>query len=181
MTETINFIIMKKTILRYGLYGASCICILFLLPWLIGENLSYSVLEIIGYVSIVVSLSFVFFGIRHFRDKINDGRVSFGKALVLGLAISLITALAFGVLDVIYIKYINPDFTEEYYARNLAQLEETLPAAEFEIKRAKMESEKELFSSPVMNFIIMSMTVFVIGFIISLLSAMILQRKKQIT
>ncbi len=169
---------MKKAILLYGLYGAASICILFLLSWYIGENLSYSVQEIIGYASIVVSLSFVFFGIRHFRDKINDGTVSFGKALLLGLAISLITALAFGVMNVIYIKYINPDFTEEYYARSLAQLEETLPAAEFEIERVKMEAEKELFMSPVMSFILMSMIVVVIGFIISLLSAMVLQRKK---
>ena len=90
----------------------------------------------------------------------------------------MITALAFGVLDVIYIKYINPDFTEEYYTRSLAELEETLPAAEFEIERVKMESQKELFMSPIMSFILMSMTVFVIGFIISLLSAMVLQRKK---
>ncbi|RLD26278.1 MAG: DUF4199 domain-containing protein, partial [Bacteroidetes bacterium] len=167
---------MKKAILRYGLYGAASICILFLLSWLIGDNLSYSVQEIIGYASMVVSLSFVFFGIRHFRDKINDGTVSFGKALLLGLAISLITALAFGVLDVVYIKYINPDFTEEYYARSLEKLEETLPADEFEIERVKMESEKELFMSPVISFIVMSMTVLIIGFIISLLSAMVLQR-----
>jgi hypothetical protein len=172
---------MKKAILRYGLYGAASICILFLLSWLFGDNLSYSVQEIIGYASMVVSLSFVFFGIRHFRDKINDGTVSFGKALLLGLAISLITALAFGVLDVVYIKYINPDFTEEYYARSLEKLEETLPAAEFEIERVKMESEKELFMSPVISFIVMSMTVLIIGFIISLLSAMVLQRKKIIT
>ena len=169
---------MKKAILRYGLYGAASICILFLLSWLIGDNLSYSVQEIIGYASMVVSLSFVFFGIRHFRDKINDGTVSFGKALLLGLAISLITALAFGVLDVVYIKYINPDFTEEYYARSLERLEETLPAAEFESERVKMESEKQLFMNPVISFIVMSMTVLIIGFIISLLSAMVLQRKK---
>ncbi|TDI80008.1 MAG: DUF4199 domain-containing protein [Bacteroidetes bacterium] len=76
---------MKKAILRYGLYGAASICILVILSWLIVENLSYSVREIIGYASIVVSLSFVFFGIRHFRDRINDGTVSFGKALLLGL------------------------------------------------------------------------------------------------
>lgn len=169
---------MKKAILRYGLYGAASICILFLLSMLIGDNLSYSVQEIIGYASMVVSLSFVFFGIRHFRDKINDGTVSFGKALLLGLAISLITALAFGVLDVVYIKYINPDFTEEYYARSLERLEETLPAAEFESERVKMESDKELFMNPVISFIVMSMTVLIIGFIISLLSAMVLQRKK---
>lgn len=172
---------MKKTIQRFGLYGAVSICILFLLSWLVGKNLSYSAQEIMGYASMFISLSFVFFGIRHFRDKINDGTVSFRKALLLGLGISFITALAFGILDVIYIKYINPDFTEEYYARNLEQLQESLPAAEFEVKRAAMESEKKLFMNPIMSFIIMSMTVFIIGFIISLLSAMALQRKKQTT
>lgn len=49
---------------------------------------------------------------------------------------------------------------------------------EYEIKQAKLESEKELFMNPVVSFIVMSMTVFVIGFIVSLISALILQHKK---
>jgi len=65
----------------------------------------------------------------------------------------------------------------EYYNVTLAQMKETLPPEEFEVKLAEMESQKELFSSPWMNFLIMSMTVFVIGFIISLISSLILQRK----
>lgn len=169
---------MQKTIQRYGLYGAVTIVILFVLALWLGKNLSYSVREVIGYTSMIISLSFVFFGIKHFRDKVNNGSVSLGKALVIGLAISLITALAFGILDVIYIKYINPNFTEEYYANSIAQMQEALPAAEFEIEKAKMEEQKEMFMSPVMNFIIMSMTVFVIGLIISLISALTLQRKQ---
>lgn len=169
---------MKTTIKKFGLYGAICICVLFLATWLLGDSLDYGIQEILGYASIILSLSFVFFGIRHFRDHENNGTVSIGKALLIGLAISLITAVAFGILDVIYIKYINPNFTEEYYARSIEELSKTLPAAEFEIKKAEMESEKELFMSPVMSFILMSMTVLVIGFIVSLLSALILQRKK---
>ena len=168
---------MYTTIKKYGLYGVISICVLFLATWLLGANLDYGVQEILGYVSIVVSLSFVFFGIKHFRDHENNGAVSIGKALLIGIAISFITAMAFGILDVIYIKYINPNFTEEYYARSIEELSKTLPVAEFEIKKAEMESEKELFMSPVMSFIVMSMTVFIIGFIISLLSALILQRK----
>jgi len=168
---------MKKTITRYGLYGAVTICALFLLSLFVGKNLSYSIQEVIGYTSMIVSLSFVFFGIKHFRDQVNNGSVTFGKALLIGLAISLITAIAFGILDYIYVAYINPDFTEEYYANSLERMQEALPAAEFELKKVEMEAQKELFSSPIMSFALMSMTVFVIGFIISLISGLILQRK----
>ncbi|UJH68687.1 DUF4199 domain-containing protein [Allomuricauda sp. SCSIO 65647] len=167
---------MKKTVLRYGLYGGITICVLFLLAWFMGNGLSYSLQEVIGYISMVVSLSFVFFGIKHFRDRENNGRVSFSKALAIGVLISLITALVFGVLDVIYVEYLNPEFMDDYYDRSIAQLRTTLPANEYEAKVAELEAEKELFMNPIFSFLIMGMTVFVIGFIISLISSLILQR-----
>ena len=167
---------MKNTVLRYGIYGAVTIVILFLLSWYIGD-LDFATQEVLGYASMIVSLSFVFFGIKHFRDKVNDGVLSFGKGLMVGVLISLITALAFGILDVIYIKFINPDFQTEYYEAILTDLKASLPAEEFEIKRQEMESQRALFSNTFFSFLIMSMTVFVIGFIISLISALLLQRK----
>ena len=169
---------MKTTIQRYGLYGSITLCVLFLVSWTLLKNLDYSTQEILGYASILISLSFVFFGIKHFRDQVNNGTLSIGKALIIGLAISFITAMVFGILDLVYIKYINPNFTEEYYARSIETIKDTLPAAEFEIKKAELESEKELFMNPIVSFILMSMTVLVIGFIISLISALILQRKQ---
>ena len=168
---------MKKTILRYGVYGAITIMALFMASLYAGEGLDYTTQEVIGYASMLISLSFVFFGIKHFRDRVNNGVVSLGKAIVIGLVISLITALAFGILDFVYVKYLNPGFMEEYYTNNLAQLQESLPAAEFEVKKAELESQKELFMNPVMSFVLMSMTVLVIGFVVSLISGLILQRK----
>lgn len=168
---------MKKTVLRYGLYGAILICVLFILSLTLAGELDYSTQEIIGYASMVVSLGFVYLGIKHFRDKENDGVVRFGQALLIGVLISLFASLAFGILDFIYIKFINPDFTSEYYSRTLSDLEASLPLAEFEEKRAELESQKDLFMNPWFSFLLMSMTVFVIGFIISLISALVLQRK----
>lgn len=168
---------MKKTVLRFGLYGAITICLLFILSMTLGGELDYTTQEIIGYASMVVSLAFVYLGIKHFRDKENNGVVRFGQALLIGVLISLLASLAFGVLDLIYIKFVNPDFTAEYYSRTIADLEASLPTAEFEEKRAELESQKALFMNPWFSFLLMSMTVFVIGFIISLISALVLQRK----
>ncbi len=168
---------MKKTVIRYGTYGAISICVLFLLSWTLLSELPLGTQEVLGYASMIVSLGFVFFGIKHFRDHENDGKVSFKKALTIGILISLITALVFGILDVIYTEVLNPDFMDTYYEQTAKNLEETLSAEEFQVKLAELESQKEMFGNPIFTFLLMAMTVFVIGFIMSLISSLILQRK----
>lgn len=168
---------MKNKILHYGIYSAITICILALAGWFLGKNLDYSLQEIIGYASMILALLFVFFGIKHYRDKENNGVVSFGKALQIGVLITLFAALAFGILDVIYIKYIHPDFMTEYYTNYVEQMKNSLSESEFQIKLKELEAQKDLFSNTFVNFLLMSATVFIIGFIISLISALILQSK----
>ena len=167
---------MKKTILRFGLYSIITTCILSFLIWSTVDIVDDVTGKIIGYTSMVVSLLFVFFGIKHFRDRENNGAVTFGKALSIGILISLIASLAFGILSVIYAEFVNPEFMTEYY-EDMLEKARSLPAEEFEIRKAELESEKEMFMNPFIHFFFMSMMVFVIGFIISLLSALILQRK----
>lgn len=169
---------MKKTVLKFGFYGALTICLLFFISWFLLDGLSYNLQEVIGYAGMILSLSFVYFGIRHYRNHENNGKVSFKKALIIGILISLITALAFGILDVIYVEFLNPSFMDDYYAHAVEELQKTLPKEEFEMKLAEMNAEKEMFMYPVVTFIVMGITVFIIGFIMSLISALILQSKK---
>lgn len=168
---------MKKTITKFGLYGAITISILFLISWFLLSDLSYSIQEVLGYVSMILSLGFVYLGIKHFKDKENQGKVSFKEALIIGILISLITALAFGFLDIFYTEVLNPDFATQYYDTVVENMRTSLSADEFEVKLDKLESQREMFSNPLFSFALMAMTVFVIGFIITLISALILQRK----
>ena len=168
---------MKKTVLRFGLYGAVTICLLFLLTWFLLKDSNFEFSEALGYLSMVVALSFVYFGIKNYRDQENEGPISFAKGLIIGILISLITAIAFGIIDVIYITYINPDFTETYYNEAVEEMRQQLSAAEFEVKLKELEQQKALFSNSLFAFALMSGTVLVIGFIISLISALLLQRK----
>ena len=168
---------MKQTIIRYGLYGGTLICILFLLSFLLGDGLDFTTQEVIGYASMVISLSLVFFGIRHYRDHQNSGSLRFGTGLRIGLGITLITALMFGLLDVIYVKYLNPDFMDSYYSTVLADLKANLPEAEYLERERALEEEKALFMNPWMNFFVMFITVFLIGFVITLISTLALKRK----
>lgn len=168
---------MKNTVLRFGLYGALTIVTLFLITWFLLKDSDFAFSEALGYLTMVVSLSFVYFGIKTYRDKENLGKISFKKALVIGVLISLITAIAFGIIDVIYIKFINPDFTETYYNQAIEEMRNSLSAEQFELQLKELEGQKALFSNAFFAFALMSGTVLVIGFIISLISSLILQRK----
>ncbi|MEY8849674.1 DUF4199 domain-containing protein [Psychroserpens sp. XS_ASV72] len=168
---------MKQTVLRFGLYGLVLATILFLLALAFGKGLSYNTQEIMGYATMVASLSFVFFGIKHFRDRVNNGSVSFGKALLIGVLISAMVGVGIGIADYIYTTVINPDFSEEFLKTSISNLEKTYSGAELEAKKQEMTDYMQNYGGSGFLAFVMFATVVVIGFILSLISALILQRK----
>lgn len=154
---------MKNIVLKYGGYGFVLSIVLFLLGLYFAQGIDFSIQEVIGYITMITSLVFVYFGIKHFRDKENNGKLSFGKGVMIGFLISAITAMGIAIADLIYTTAIDPDFFEEYKAVMIAQ---------------GYEGEIPDLSSGFMAFI-MFMTVLIIGLIISLISSIILQRKNQ--
>ncbi|MCD2258523.1 DUF4199 domain-containing protein [Psychroserpens luteolus] len=168
---------MKNTVIRFGLYGLAVAVILFLLALVFGKGLSYSTQEIIGYTTMVASLSFVFFGIKHYRDHVNDGMISFGKALLIGVLISAMVGIGIGIADYLYTTVINPDFSQEFLDTSIKGLEETYSGAELEAKKNELTQQMNDYGGSGFLAFIMFASVVIIGFIISLISALILQRK----
>ncbi|MDD7884720.1 DUF4199 domain-containing protein [Flavivirga sp. 57AJ16] len=168
---------MKDTIKKFGGYAALVGGLIFVGGHFFDWNIDFGTLEVLGYASIFVSLSFVYFGIKHCRDRINNGIISFKNALCIGLAISAISGMAIGLLDVVYVTVINPDFVIEYKTYALEGMKSTLSATEFELEKATLEEQMKLFENPVFAGLIMFITVFVIGIIVSLIASLILQRK----
>jgi ABC-type antimicrobial peptide transport system permease subunit len=170
---------MKKTVFRYGLLSMVVMISFFLLTFAIGKNVGYDVQEILGYSGMILSLIFVFFGIKHYRDKVNEGRLSFGQGMKVGLLIVLIPAVMFGVFDVLYTTVINPNFFEDYCNANLAVMKLNMPAAEYEKAAAEMKANSEMMQKyPALQFLLMAVTVFLIGLIMTVISALILRRNK---
>ncbi|MEZ4874960.1 MAG: DUF4199 domain-containing protein [Flavobacteriaceae bacterium] len=168
---------MKTTVLKFGLYGLLTGLVLFAIAFLLLQSMSYSAQEVLGYASMLVSLSFVFFGIKHFRDKENDGKVTFGKAFLVGLLITILTGIGVGIMDYLYTTVINPDFAQEYLSKSLETMQAQLPAEQFEAQKALLEQQmKEYGGSGFMAFLMFA-TVFFMGLIVSVISSLILQRK----
>ncbi|MDX2049035.1 MAG: DUF4199 domain-containing protein [Chitinophagaceae bacterium] len=169
---------MKQTVFRYGIYSTLLLLGLGMINlFIIARAGSYAVQEVAGYLSILLSMIFIFFGVRHYRDHVNKGTLGFGEGLKVGVLILLIPSVFFGLFDLLYTEVINPSWKEDYYNHYLAGLKSSVPADQFDAEKKKMEAQKEMFSNPVIQFLLMSLTVFIIGFIVTIISSLALRRQ----
>jgi hypothetical protein len=172
---------MKKIVIKYGMYGVAVMLIISVSAFFIFKNNhNWEVQEIIGYATIVLSLLFVFFGIRHYRDTYNAGQLGFGKGLGLGTLIALLPSVAFGLLTWIE-GWIDPEWQDKYYTHYIENVKKTTSPEKLQAALKEIEVQREIFASPMAQFGLMFLTVFVIGFIIAIISALILRRNKKIS
>ena len=171
---------MKNPIIRNGLYAAALLIGVMLLEFMLGrgKEIDYGSSEIIGYLTILASMFFVFLGIRQFRDQEQNGYLTFWEGVKVGALIVVIPSLAFGLYNVIYVLWLNPEFMDDYFNYSLEQLQASLPPTEYEIKAKELLEQKATFMNPLVNFAVMFFTVFIIGIIVALGSAFALNKPR---
>lgn len=170
---------MKKTIKKFGTYAFIIGVVLFFCMLYFGSTFDYGTQEILGYATIVIALSTVFFGVKHYRDKENKGKLSFKKALGLGLMISVFVGLGIGLMDGFYVSVINPDFFQEYSEASMKVLKEAGDTQKLEEMKAQMQQFESMSPIALSLFSggLMFITVMLVGLIISILSGLLLQKK----
>ena len=152
---------MWRSIARYGIYGFILALVVFLCALYFGQGLDFSSQEVIGYLTMLASLSFIYFGIKHYKNQKNEGRISFRRAVFMGLWISGLTGVGIALADYIYLTLINPDFFEDY--------------------ASVMRSEG--YKGEIPNYgngflaLIMFLTAMMVGLVITIFSALILNKK----
>lgn len=171
---------MKSTVFRYGIYSALTILATAWVAFFALANASLTIQEVAGYLSMLLAMIFVFLGIRHFRNNVNGGVLTFGQGLKIGVLIVLIPAVAFGLFDILYTEVINPGWKEDYYSKYIENLRKSVAADKLDAAIKKAEKEKEMFANPAFQFLLMGGTVFVVGFIVTIISTLALRRNKAI-
>lgn len=174
---------MKKTAIRFGLYGVYVIIALFVINWFItdGERGNFETGEIVGWTGIFLSVLFVFFGLKYYRDQKNGGRLSFGEGMKLGLLIILIPSLAFGIFNLLYVHVIDPGFMDAYYDYEVEKVRASATGADLESKLNQMAKDRKFFENPVVPFFAMFFSVFLVGLIVTIISVLVLKRKPAIS
>jgi hypothetical protein len=168
---------MKKVVLVFGLIsGAASSAMMFLtLPLINRGVLKHSL--VIGYTAIFLSFLLVFFGIRSYRENAG-GTISFGRAMAVGLLITLIScAFYVGSWEIIYFKLM-PDFVDNYAARSIDEMREKgATEAAIAAKKIEMEKMKALYDNPLINAAVTFIEPFPVGLIVTLVSAAILRKR----
>ena len=173
---------MKKTILIYGLIAGVVVA----LPMLITMNtlshckgnIDYGSSMAIGYASMLIAFSMVFVGIRNYRNKFNDGAISFGKAFKIGSLIVLIASTMYVAAWLVDYFYFIPDFMDKYAAHSLDELKAS-GASQTEIAKKTQEMAEfgKMYKNPFFNALITYSEILPVGLVVTLISSLILKRK----
>ena len=170
---------MKKNVLVFGLIAGSILTF-----WMVYStsvcynNPEFESNDTLGYAGMLLTFSLIFVGIKNYRDKHNNGVISFGHAFKMGFYISLIAATMYVGAWLIDYYIFMPDFLDSYTTHVLYQASlDGATQPELDEKAAEMETFRELYKNPLFVVLISYAEVLPVGLLISLISALILKRK----
>lgn len=166
---------MKKTVLTYGLISGVIAAALMLahVPFMDGGSKAL----VIGYAGIVVSMLFIFFGVRSYREKVGNGKLSFGRGFAVGILIALISAGCYvAAWEVVY--FSSPGIADHIFDKQVEELKASgAPQAKVDEAAREIESFRKLYANPLVNIAFTFIEPFPVGLLIALISAAILRRE----
>jgi hypothetical protein len=171
---------MKKTILTFGLISGAVSSLMMVATVPFMHRISFSKGLVIGYTSIVLSFLLVFFGIRSYRDNAGDGHITFTRAFAVGIAITVISCICYVVTwEILYYNFL-PDFWDKYGANMIERLKASgASAAAIQAQIEQLNKEKSMYANPLINAAMTFIEPFPVGLVITLISAVVLRRKRQ--
>ena len=169
---------MKKNVLVFGLIAGIISSLWFIGQTLLGSHADFDNGMLIGYASMLVAFSMIIVAIKKYRDNENGGAISFGRALTIGLLISLIASTFYVLVWVVYYYTSGTDFIEQYATYMLDQLRESGESqAMIDAKQKEMTEFAEMYKNPVYVVLFTYMEILPVGILFSLVTAIIMKRK----
>lgn len=170
---------MKKIVLVYGLISGLIIGIWTMISMAYFHNSnSYQGSMLVGYTAMFLALSFVYVGVRKFRDEENEGNITFSKALQIALSISFLASTIYVIAWLIDYYVFLPDFMDQFAVHYLEEIKNSgATAAEISAKTTEINSMKELYKNPVMVVLFTYLEILPVGVVVSIVSALVLRKQ----
>ncbi len=175
---------MKRTILVFGIISGAIVSTFMAASMAImgcgsGDMDGGTGSMIIGFTAMAVAFSFVFVGIKNYRDKQNGGIITFGNAFLLGFMISLVASTLYVITWAVEYHFFLPDFMDKYSAMQIKQLHESgLTGAKLEEALKEIETASYNYKHNPLYFAMYTyMEILPVGILITLISSFILKKK----
>jgi ethanolamine transporter EutH len=173
---------MRKNMFTYGLIMGAIIAIQMVVTINICyQNSNWEPSEIVGWLSMIIVSSLIFIGVRNYRNKYQDGIISFAKAFKLGAGMALIAATIYVITWLVFYYCFVPDFMEKYsqHVLNMAA-KNGATAAEIAEETSKMKSMSDMYKNPLFVILLTYAEILPLALVVSLVSALILKRKPDV-
>lgn len=170
---------MKKNLLLFGsISGLLITTNMVVMATKCNTNPQFESNEVLGYAALIIAFSFIFFGIKNFRDKQNNGVITFGQAFKTGFIMALVASTMYVGVWLFYYYLFIPGFFDQYIQHVLYEAKlKGLTEGEITEKAKEMAQYKELYKNPLFVILISYLEVLPIATVIALVSAAILRRK----
>ena len=172
---------MKKTIWTFGLI-AGVIVAAFMTASGIAcyNNPDYQGSMILGYTGMLIAFSFAFVGVKNYRDKYNNGAITFLQALKIAGLITFIGCTIYVGVWLIEYYFFMPDFMDNYVAHVIKQAKESgASQAELNKQMAEMKEYQDMYKSPFGVILLTYLEPLPVAILVTLATALILKRKPQ--
>ena len=170
---------MKRTVLVFGLIAGLIVSGFMdfsMARFYQSHELQHGMLY--GYAAMIIALSFVFVGIKSYRDKYCDGVIPFGKAFITGLFITLVASTIYVITWLILYYGFMPDFMTRYAEHMISAAKASgATAAELDAKVSEMKMYQDMYKNPLFVVLLTYLEILPVGLVITAISALILKRK----
>lgn len=167
---------MGRIIAVYGLIAA----VIVVIGWNIGMLFvpeGGAAGMVAGYLSMLVATSFVFVGVKRYRDTELGGVIRFWPAFWLGLGIASVAALAYVLSWEVYMWKTDYAFMNEYIAGYLKDLKASgASSAEIAKQSAQMQEFAKQYEQPLYRMVVTLSEFAPIGLLVPLISAALLRK-----
>lgn len=171
---------MKRNILVYGIIAGICVASFMVASVAYCyQTQSFEGSMVVGYGAMLLSFSLIFVGVKNYRDKFNNGLISFRKAFLMSLYMALIASTLYVIGWMIAFYNFFPDFLEKLAAYQYSEEKlQAMSPAEVEAIKQQMEMFKDWYSSPLGVAAATYMEILPVGIVAALFIALILKRNK---
>jgi hypothetical protein len=171
---------MRKIVLTFGLIAGGILSAMMLLTLPFQDQIGFDKGAIIGYTTMVLAFLMVFFGVKSYRENVLGGNISFGRAFMVGLMITLIACVCYvATWEFIFYK-LAPDFIDKYaaYAMEQARLSGA-SEAQLAAQSKEMAEFVVMYRNPLFNIAMTFLEPLPVGIVFTLVTAGIQSRKRK--
>ncbi len=168
-----------KYVLTYGLLSGFVIIATMTTGIVLGGEGSFLRSHWFGYLVMLVALTFIFVGVKRYRDVERGGVIKFGAAFAMGLGIAAAAGVAYVVGWEAYLAMTDYAFMDEYIAGIVRAREaEGLSGTAMAEEIAKLESMRVSYANPLFRIPMTFLEIFPVGLLVALVSALLLRNPR---